>query len=130
MSVIYSHNYLIELMEYNENLYHIYIESHREAGGGRDVVFLRQHDRGIPLTLRENFSEDGTLTSRTEQRDIVRIENEFQAISQALNYGKIVCLPMYPLIKELITIEKQSLKLAGYVNKRMESLNLQMKLKR
>ena len=86
MSVIYSHNYLIELMEYNENLYHIYIESHREAGGGRDVVFLRQHDRGIPLTLRENFSEDGTLTSRTEQRDIVRIENEFQAISQALNY--------------------------------------------
>tara|TARA_R100001224_G_scaffold57517_1_gene33980 strand:- start:3698 stop:4090 length:393 start_codon:yes stop_codon:yes gene_type:complete len=130
MSVIYSHNYLIELMEYNENLYHIYIESHREAGGGRDVVFLRQHDRGIPLTLRENFSEDGTLTSRTEQRDIVRIENEFQAISQALNYGKIVCLPMYPLTKELITIEKQSLKLAGYVNKRMESLNLQMKLKR
>jgi hypothetical protein len=117
-------------MEYNENLYHIYIESHREAGGGRDVVFLRQHDRGIPLTLRENFSEDGTLTSRTEQRDIVRIENEFQAISQALNYGKIVCLPMYPLTKELITIEKQSLKLAGYVNKRMESLNLQMKLKR
>ena len=130
MSVIYSHNYLIELMEYNENLYHIYIESHREAGGGRDVVFLRQHDRGIPLTLRENFSEDGTLTSRTEQRDIIRIENEFQAISQALNYGKIVCLPMYPLTKELITIEKQSLKLAGYVNKRMESLNLQMKLKR
>jgi len=130
MSVIYSHNYLIELMEYNENLYHIYIESHREAGGGRDVVFLRQHDRGIPLTLRENFSEDGTLTSRTEQRDIIKIENEFQAISQALNYGKIVCLPMYPLTKELITIEKQSLKLAGYVNKRMESLNLQMKLKR
>ena len=130
MSVIYSHNYLIELMEYNENLYHVYTESHREAGGGRDVVFLRQHDRGIPLTLRDNFSEDGTLTSRTEQRDIVRIENEFQAISQALNYGKIICLPMYPLTKELITIEKQSLKLAGYVNKRMESLNLQMKLKR
>ena len=130
MSVIYSHNYLIELMEYNENLYHIYIESHREAGVGRDVVLLRQHYSVFPLTLRENFSEDGTLTSRTEQRDIVRIENEFQAISQALNYGKIVCLPMYPLTKELITIEKQSLKLAGYVNKRMESLNLQMKLKR
>ena len=127
---MYMHDYHTEFLEHNEDLYHVYIESHREMGGGRDVVFLRQHDRGIPLTLRENFSEDGTLTSRTEQRDIVRIENEFQAISQALNYGKIVCLPMYPLTKELITIEKQSLKLAGYVNKRMESLNLQMKLKR
>jgi len=128
MSVIYSQNYLIELMEYNENLYHVYIESHREAGGGRDVVFLRQHDRGIPLTLRENFSEDGTLTSRTEQRDIVRIENEFQAISQAMNYGKIICLPIYHITNELTTIEKQSIKLAGYVSKRMESLNLRMKL--
>ncbi len=128
MSVIYSQNYLIELMEYNENLYHVYIESHREAGGGRDVVFLRQHDRGIPLTLRENFSEDGTLTSRTEQRDIVRIENEFQAISQAMTYGKIICLPIYHVTKELTTIEKQSIKLAGYVSKRMESLNLRMKL--
>jgi hypothetical protein len=130
MSVIYSHSYLLELMEYNETLYHVYIESHRESGGGRDVVFLRQHERGIPLTLRENFSENGTLTSATEQRDIIRIENEFQAISQALNYGKIICLPMYPLTKELTTIEKQSVRLAGYVNKRMESLNLKMKLKK
>ncbi len=130
MSVIYSHSYLLELMEYNETLYHVYIESHRESGGGRDVVFLRQHERGIPLTLRENFSENGTLNSATEQRDIIRIENEFQAISQALNYGKIICLPMYPLTKELTTIEKQSVRLAGYVNKRMESLNLKMKLKK
>ena len=130
MSVIYTHDYHIELLDNNENLYYVYIESHREAGGGRDVVVLRQHERGIPLTLRENFSEDGTLSSRTEQRDIVKIENEFQAISQALNYGKIVCLPMYPIITETTTIEKQSIKLAGYVNKRMESLNLRMKLKK
>ena len=124
------HDYHIEFLEHNENLYHVYMESHREMGGGRDVVFLRQHERGIPLTLRENFSENGTLTHVTEQRDIVKIENEFQTISQALNYGKTVCLPMYPLTKEIITIEKQSLKLAGYINKRMESLNLRMKLKK
>ncbi len=124
------HDYHTEFLEHNENLYHVYLESHREMGGGRDVVFLRQHERGIPLTLRENFSENGTLTSATEQRDIIRIENEFQAISQALNYGKIICLPMYPLTKELTTIEKQSVRLAGYVNKRMESLNLKMKLKK
>jgi len=128
MSVIYAREYMTELMELNEDLYHVYIDSHVETGGGRETVFLRQHERGIPLTLRENFSENGSLTSLTEQRDIVKVENEFQAINQALNYGKIVCLPIYPLTKELTTIEKQSLKLAGYVNKRMQSLGLKAKI--
>ncbi len=130
MSIMYMHDYHTEFLEHNEDLYHVYIESHREMGGGRDVVFLRQHERGIPLTLRENFSENGTLTSATEQRDIMKVENEFQTISQALNYGKIVCVPMFPLTKEIITLEKQSLKLAGYIKKRMESLNFRMKLKK
>ena len=130
MPVLYSRNYMAELMELNEDLYHVYIDSHVETGGGRETVFLRQHERGIPLTLRENFSENGTLTSATEQRDIMKVENEFQAISQAISYGKIVCLPMYPLTKEIITLEKQSLKLAGYIKKRMESLNLRMRLKK
>ena len=128
MSVIYAREYMTELMELNEDLYHVYIDSHVETGGGRETVFLRQHERGIPLTLRENFSENGSLTSLTEQRDIVKVENEFQAINQALNYGKIVCLPIYPLTKALTTIEKQSPKLAGYVNKRMQSLGLKAKI--
>ena len=127
---MYMHDYHTEFLEHNEDLYHVYIESHREMGGGRDVVFLRQHERGIPLTLRENFSENGTLTSATEQRDIMKVENEFHTISQALNYGKIVCVPMFPLTKEIITLEKQSLKLAGYIKNRMESLNFRMKLKK
>ena len=80
MPVLYSRNYMADLMELNEDLYHVYIDSHVETGGGRDVVFLRQHERGIPLTLRENFSDNGTLTSLTEQRDIVKVENEFQTI--------------------------------------------------
>ena len=128
MSVIYAREYMTELMELNEDLYHVYIDSHVETGGGRETVFLRQHERGIPLTLRENFSENGSLTSLTEQRDIVKVENEFQAINQALNYGKTICLPIYPLTKELTTIEKQSLKLAGYVNKRMQSLGLKARI--
>ena len=128
MSVIYSHNYLIELMEYNENLYHIYIESHREAGGGRDVVFLRQHDRGIPLTLRENFSDNGTLTSHTEKRDIVKIENQFQTINYVSSQGKVICLPILGLTEELLILEKQSPKLAGYVKKRLQSLGLKKKI--
>ena len=126
MSIIYVHQFHIDLLGLNEDLYHVYIDSHVETGGGRDVVHLRQHDRGIPLTLRENFSDNGSLTSPTEQRDIQKVENEFQTISYVSSQGKIICLPIRQLIDELITIEKQSPKLAGYVSKRIQSLGLKM----
>ena len=113
MSIIYVKQFHIDLLGLNEDLYHVYIDSHVETGGGRDVVFLRQHERGIPLTLRENFSDSGSLTSLTEQRDIMKVENEFQTISYVSSQGKIICLPIRQLIDELITIEKQSPKLAG-----------------
>ena len=82
MSIIYVHQFHIDLLGLNEDLYHVYIDSHVETGGGRETVFLRQHERGIPLTLRENFSKNGSLTSSTEQRDIIKVENEFQVIGQ------------------------------------------------
>jgi hypothetical protein len=123
MSAIYLHTYQTKLLELNEDLYHLYIESHKGIGGGRDITFLRQHDRGIPLTLRDNFSEYGAVTPETEARDIVKIENEFQTINYSLNYGKILCVPIYPLLDELTIIEKQSPKMAGYINKRLESLS-------
>jgi hypothetical protein len=124
MSIIYVHQFHIDLLGLNEDLYHVYIDSHVETGGGRDVVFLRQHERGIPLTLRENFSDNGSLTSLTEQRDIMKVENEFQTIHYVLGQGKVICVPIYPLTKELITIEKQSPKLIGYINVRIQSLGL------
>jgi len=120
---IYVDNYETKLLELNENLYHLYIESHKGIGGGRDITFLRQHDRGIPLTLKDNFSEHGALTPETEARDIVKVENEFQTINYSLNYGKILCVPIYPLLDELTILEKQSPKTAGYISKRLESLN-------
>ena len=126
MSIIYVREYQKDLMDLNEDLYHVYIDSHVETGGGRDIVFLRQHERGIPLTLRENFSDNGTLTSLTEQRDIMKVENEFQTIRYVTSQGKVICLPIFQLTNELITIEKQSPKLAGYVNKRIQSLGLRM----
>ena len=126
MSIIYVREYQKDLMDLNEDLYHVYIDSHVETGGGRDIVFLRQHERGIPLTLRENFSDNGTLTSLTEQRDIMKVENEFQTIRYVTNQGKVICLPIFQLTNELITIEKQSLKLAGYINKRIQSLGLKI----
>ena len=126
MTILYVREYQKDLMELNEDLYHVYIDSHVETGGGRDIVYLRQHDRGIPLTLRENFSDNGTLTSPTEQRDIQKVENEFQTISYVSSQGKIICLPIRQLIDELIIIEKQSPKLAGYVSKRIQSLGLKI----
>ena len=127
MPVLYSRNNMADLMELNEDMYHVYIDSHVETGGGRETVFLRQHERGIPLTLRENFSKNGSFQSSTGKRDIIKVENEFQVIGHALDYGKIICLPMFPLTIQLITIEKQSPKLAGYINKRIQSLGLKMK---
>ena len=126
MSIIYVHQFHIDLLGLNEDLYHVYIDSHVETGGGRDVVFLRQHERGIPLTLRENFSSNGSLTSATEKRDILKVENQFQTINYVTNQDKVICLPIYQLTNELITIEKQSPKLAGYINKRVQSLGLRM----
>ena len=128
MSAIYLHTYQTKLLELNENLYHVYIESHKGIGGGRDITFLRQHDRGIPLTLRDNFSEHGAVTPETEARDIVKVENEFQTINYSLNYGKILCVPIYPLLDELTIIEKQSPKMAGYINKRLESLSWKIRM--
>ena len=115
---------MADLMELNEDFYHVYIDSYVETGGGRETVFLRQHERGIPLTLRENFSDNGTLTSLTEQRDIVKVENEFQTIRYVSDQGKVVCLPILHLTKEIPILEKQSPKLAGYVKKRLQSLGL------
>ena len=124
MAIIYVHQFHIDLLGLNEDLYHVYIDSHVETGGGRDVVHLRQHERGIPLTLRENFSNNGTLTSHTEKRDIVKIENQFQTINYVSDQGKVICLPILGLTEELLILEKQSPKLAGYVKKRLQSLGL------
>mgnify|MGYP001256391012 FL=1 len=128
MAIIYVHQFHIDLLGLNEDLYHVYIDSHVETGGGRDVVHLRQHDRGIPLTLRENFSDNGTLTSHTEKRDIVKVENQFQTINYVSDQGKVICLPILGLTEELLILEKQSPKLAGYVKKRLQSLGLKKKI--
>ena len=128
MAIIYVHQFHIDLLGLNEDLYHVYIDSHVETGGGRDVVHLRQHERGIPLTLRENFSDNGTLTSNTEKRDIIKIENQFQTINYVSDQGKVICLPILGLTEELLILEKQSPKLAGYVKKRLQSLGLKKKI--
>lgn len=122
MPVLSTKEYELSLLDMNENVFYVYVNSFISTGGGRRIVTLRQHERGLPLTLRENYTDSGGLSSETEARDIPRIENEFQQINKILGEGWIVCLPIYPLTEELTLLEKQSPKVGGYLRKRLETL--------
>tara|TARA_R110000796_G_scaffold15885_2_gene50240 strand:+ start:456 stop:836 length:381 start_codon:yes stop_codon:yes gene_type:complete len=124
MAYLFVKDYEVELMELNSDLSHMFIESHNGAGGERRVTRLRLHQKGLPLTLVNNYSNDGYLTSDTEARDIKKVESELQLISRKSFAGAYVCVPMHPLTKELTNIEKYSPKLAGYLEKRLVSIGI------
>jgi len=124
MPILTTKEYDTSLLHMNENVYYIYVNSVKDSGGGRRIVSLRQHQRGLPLTLREDYSDKGSLGSATESRDIQRMETEFQLITKKLSEGYIVCVPIYPLTEELTLLERQSPKVAGYLQKRLETFQL------
>ena len=126
MPYLFVRDYEIELMEMNKDLHHVYVESHGGSGGERKIVRLRLNERGLPLTLRDNYSELGALTSNTEKRDITTLESELQKIGRASHSGVIVCVPLSRLTNELSIIEKLSPKVAGYVVQRMGSIGMQL----
>lgn len=126
MPYLFVRDYEIELMEMNKDLHHVYVESHGGSGGERKIVRLRLNERGLSLTLRDNYSELGTLTSNTEKRDITTLESELQKIGRASHLGVIVCVPLSRLTNELSIIEKLSPKVAGYVVQRMGSIGMQL----
>jgi hypothetical protein len=126
MPTLMLHDYQTKLLELNDEVYHVYIESDKEIGGGRDVVFLRQHDRGVPLTLRSNYAKSGTLEPASEKRDTDRLAKQFQTINYTINCGKILCVPIHPLVEELTLLEKYIPNMAGYINKHLEHLNLRI----
>ena len=75
MPYIFVRDYDIDLMEMNKELRHVFVESVLQAGGERKVAYLRQNERGLPLTLRENYSPDmGFLSADTEVRDIKQVK--------------------------------------------------------
>ena len=124
MPYILMREYDIDLMALNDDLYHAYVESHTGTGGERRVVFLRQHEKGMPITLRENYSDDGFLRAETYERDARAVENELLKIRQLSNQGANICVPLAPLTKELDAIQRLSPKLAGYLKQRLNSINL------
>lgn len=126
MPYLFVRDYEIELMEMNKDLYHVYVESHGGSGGERKLVRLRMNERGLPLTLRDNYSQLGTLASATEKRDITTLEAELQKIGRVSHSGVNVCVPLNRLTSELSIVEKLSPRVAGYVIQRMGSIGMQI----
>ena len=126
MPYVFIRDYDLELLELNKDMYHMYVESHVGAGGERKTVFLRQHERGLPLTLRNNFSDLGALSSETEKRDITIVEAEIGKISRLANSGANVCVPLTRLTNEFSPMERLSPKLAGYLLKRLASVGMRL----
>lgn len=125
MPFLFVKNYEVDLMSMNKNLHHIYIESVKKTGGERRVCQMRLHENGLPLTLVENYSREGSLTSETEVRDMKAVEVELHKIGRTSNSGGYVCVPMHPLTTELTNIERLSPKLAGYLLKRMALVGIE-----
>jgi len=125
MPFLFVKNYEVDLMSMNKNLHHIYIESAKKTGGERRVCQIRLHENGLPLTLVENYSKEGSLTSETEVRDMKAVEVELQKIGRTSNSGGYVCVPMHPLTTELTNIERLSPKLAEYLLKRMALVGIE-----
>ena len=126
MPYLFVRDYEVDLMDMNPNLYHVYIESSRGEGGDRKLVYIRQSQRGLPMCLRENHSNTGTLSFHTEKRDILHLESELSKISRVSQSGANVCVPLIHLTNELSILEKQSPKVAGYVLKRMGSIGMRL----
>ena len=126
MPYLFIHDYDTELIDMNPEVHHLYIEAHTEFGGERKIRRLRQIDRGLPLTLRENYGDSGNLSAATEQRDITKIEVELQNIGAVSRRGNIVCVPLTPLTNELLIIEKLSPKVVGYLLQRMASVGMRL----
>ena len=126
MPYIFVRDYDIDMMQLNKDVYHIFVESVIQTGGERKVVYLRQHERGLPMTLRNNYADIGLFTAETEARDVRNIETELQNISRLSYNGANVCVPILPLSREMDSIQRLSPKLAGYLKKRMDSIGMSL----
>ena len=126
MPYVFMRDYDLELLELNRDMHHVYVESHGNVGGERKTILLRQHERGLPLTLRNNFSDLGALSSESEKRDITTVEVEIGKISRLANSGANVCVPLTRLTNEFSPLERLSPRLAGYLLKRLASVGMRL----
>lgn len=122
MPLLYTERYELKLLDLNPQLRYVFIESHESKGGEPALVKVRNNERSLPLTLRNNYAESGYLVSDTEARDIVAIENQMQMIAHTLRMGVTVCLPTIPLNEELSLLKKYTPKVEQYLLKRLGAI--------
>ena len=122
MPLIFTQHYSVELIDSNPHMSCMYIESQKKTGGGRHTTFIRGYLRGMPIRLREDYTEKGYLISVTESRDRPQIDKDFNEILQKLRSMCIVCLPIIPFQTEITNLEKHSPKMAELVVKRMTQI--------
>ena len=119
MPLLYSQNYPNELLEINHHDSCMYVETHKQVGGGRHLVHIRNLVRGMPVTMREDYSKEGYFSMGTESRDLNLIDKEFKEILNKLRSMCIVCLPIIPFQAEIIHLEKHSPKTEKLVSDRI-----------
>lgn len=124
MPILYTPTYPRELFNLNPELRCVFVESHEKRGGSPATVMVRNLDISLPLTLRDNYSDSGCLSSDTEARDIKTIEEECQAIAYTLRQGATVCLPTLLLAEEIQRLKKRSPKVEQYLLKRLEGMKV------
>ena len=120
MPLIYTDDYDIEFITINPHMGFLYVESHKELGGGRGIAILRGHLKGIPVTLRENYADKGHLKVETQARDKTLLLKQFKNIQNKLWGHTVICLPITPFQRELENLEKHSPEVAKMLSKRME----------
>ena len=122
MTILFTSSYPLDLITMNPHASVIYVESHTKTGGGRQMSYLRNHLRGMPLTLRENFTTEGHLTPRTEARDILLIEKQLREIRARLQAFVLVCFPVVPFDVQLTYLEQHSPKFSKFVSDKLEQI--------
>ena len=122
MTILYTESYPLDILTMNPHVSVIYVESHTQTGGGRQMSYLRNHLRGLPITLRENFSIEGYLTPKTEKRDSLQIQKELKKVITKLQTFNIVCFPVTPFQSEFEILEKHSPKIAKLVTYHVEKM--------
>ena len=122
MPLLFTQSYQLDILTMNPHASVIYVESHTQTGGGRQMSYLRNYLRGLPLTLRENFSTDGYLAKQTESRDMIKLEKELRHIRSRLEGFSIVCLPIVPLEKHFEELAKRSPKIEKFVTTKISEI--------
>tara|TARA_R110000803_G_scaffold206857_1_gene274396 strand:+ start:588 stop:983 length:396 start_codon:yes stop_codon:yes gene_type:complete len=122
MPILYTRTYPHELFGLNPEMRCVFVESHEKRGGDPSTVQVRPLEMSLPLTLRDNYSPEGSLGSESEARDIKLIEEECQVIIKHLRQGVLVCLPTLLLSEEMALLKKRTPKVEQYLLKRLDGM--------